>query len=454
MRNREKAPSTCSVSVCNGPSISASTALLLSIVAVVSTVTMGASGRRIRLKTAAVKKQSLEKSTAIKFDENGQLLPCFWPNGCAVSKDGRTPCRPMWLPASWAVGVKTTCESFLRVYISPAGKTYYDSNIKSAGITDRGPEATLRGAKLFAKERIKKGENWHCQKLSWDDDERFLRTLSETERKSIPSVSNLHIAVVSARRANVLQGIKDIVAIECGLRSSGCNSRWYVDSESFADYEQLGLDVVVGGRLTPARNMALEDAVKLGKSCVQVSDDIQKWTYWDTRNEVISFKEDPFVNKLVRDLVNREKVFNLSPGLTACFILGKMREVGAKLGGVYPQANPARAFHQCEFSNEHFILGDFFVADNSPVRFDESMTLKEDYDFTCTHLREHGKVLRWNRLLMTVKHYDNAGGAVSVRNATLEMANIKILQDKWPGVFYPTPGRVNEVSLHWGQRAF
>merc|ERR1712151_244008 len=44
---------------------------------------------------------------------------------------------------------------------------------------------------------------------------------------------------------------------------------------------KLGLDAVVGGKLIPARNMALDDAEKMGKACVQCSDDIEKWQYVD-----------------------------------------------------------------------------------------------------------------------------------------------------------------------------
>jgi hypothetical protein len=39
----------------------------------------------------------------------------------------------------------------------------------------------------------------------------------------------------------------------------------------------------------------------------------------------------------------------------------------------------------------HFVIGDFLVIDapNTPVRFDETMTLKEDYDY-CTQVRGMG----------------------------------------------------------------
>ena len=41
---------------------------------------------------------------------------------------------------------------------------------------------------------------------------------------------------------------------------------------------------------------------------------------------------------------------------------------------------------------------------NCTLKFDPSMTLKEDYDFTAAHLHTHGAVMRVNRLLMKALH--------------------------------------------------
>ena len=50
------------------------------------------------------------------------------------------------------------------------------------------------------------------------------------------------------------------------------------------------------------------------------------------------------------------------------------------------------------------------------MNFDNSMTLKEDYDFACAHIAKYGSVMRCNRMTLTVKHYDNGGGACSNRD--------------------------------------
>eukprot|EP00971_Amphidinium_carterae_P141428 2802330-Amphidinium_carterae.1 len=66
---------------------------------------------------------------------------------------------------------------------------------------------------------------------------------------------------------------------------------------------------------------------------------------------------------------------------------------GPRLGGVFPLGNHGMAFKKEAITTNNFILGDFFVADCSPCRFDTLMTLKEDYDFTCTHLEKYGSVI-------------------------------------------------------------
>merc|ERR1712151_1282797 len=112
----------------------------------------------------------------------------------------------------------------------------------------------------------------------------------------------------------------------------------------------------------------------------------------------------------------------------------------------------ARSFGGDEFSRKHFILGDFFVADTkTKVLFDAAMTLKEDYDFTCSHLRAHGSVMRCNRMTLRVKHYSNSGGAVATRDkkGVQERKNISVLKKKWPKVFSANPKRDNEVVMRW-----
>merc|ERR1712190_335433 len=120
----------------------------------------------------------------------------------------------------------------------------------------------------------------------------------------------------------------------------GIQPVWYVDAASVEDYCRLGLNAIVGGKLTPARNMALDDAKKKGKVCVQVSDDISKWTYYDIAKQ--DFRGETDFKKANNALLGATK-HTVSPLAAAQFMLAKMRASEKKpmLAGVFPTANAA-----------------------------------------------------------------------------------------------------------------
>merc|ERR1740121_2327516 len=186
------------------------------------------------------------------------------------------------------------------------------------------------------------------------------------------------------------------------------------------------------------------DAARAGKACVQVSDDIQRWDFYAGE---LGRQVDIYEGNRAAAAANH---LQISPAAAAMFLLAKLRAAraaqaketgrsgtGPRLAGVFPLGNRGQAFTNDAWTSDKFILGDFFVADLSPVRFEPRMTLKEDYDFTFAHLKKHGSVLRCNRLFISAVHETNTGGAVSERDdaGAKELANIKILQDKWPGAF-------------------
>lgn len=401
----------------------------------------------------------------------GAADPRHWKTNHDVKVEvdfGRYP----WLPDEWGQGVKITNPTAhstghtggtYTVIVAPDGKIFYHRGPAEdyAGFhfsNELGFNGQVRLAQLQAQQQIQlarmairesvKGQDQ--QIISTDRDETLFRLLSAAERKHLVNKSNFHFAVVSARRASSVSGVADIFTVQMQLVEAGITPTWYVDEASVKDYQKLGLKAVVGGKLTAARNMALRDANKAGKICVQLSDDISAWEY--RHGKVAAVRDYDAMNKAHA----AAKRIIVSPVAAARFILAKMRGaegmVKPKLGGVYMLGSCSRSFVGEMFQREHFILGDFFVVDaGSNVRFDEEMTLKEDYDFSCAHIKKHGSVMRCNRMTLNVKHYKNVGGACSNRDkkGREELRNVAILKRKWPGCFSNHPTRKGEVVMRW-----
>lgn len=370
-----------------------------------------------------------------------------WPANVLVDAE-----RVFWLPDDWGQGIKNTGPGGTYIgWVSPEGKFCYHRNL--GGKFKDGVEAVI-GRSLTALDGFNGLMRKIAARVPPGADDKFLTSvLTRQEQKHIAKASNFHFCVISARRADTLAGQQSIMVVEAHFRNAGVRPTWYVDEASVAAYEALSLNVVVGGKLTPARNKALADAAAKKKVCVQVSDDIHLWEYYDMKQLRGPQEDFSKANARVKETEKKGRAYKMSPVAAAQFILAKMRSDSTRpqLGGVLPQSNPAMGVGTEAFSYQHFILGDFFVVDRSDCRFDSAMTLKEDYDFTCSHLAEHGAVLRCNRMIVHAKHGTNMGGAVSERDraGAKERANIAILMDKWPGAFKPHGRRKDEVTLCW-----
>merc|ERR1712048_1385821 len=107
--------------------------------------------------------------------------------------------------------------------------------------------------------------------------------LTPGERKHVLPADKFHFCIISARRADTNASQHDLMVVEANFRNVGVKPTWYVDEASVPSYKALSLNVVVGGKLTPSRNKALADAAARKKVCVQVSDDISLWEYFDIK---------------------------------------------------------------------------------------------------------------------------------------------------------------------------
>lgn len=176
------------------------------------------------------------------------------------------------------------------------------------------------------------------------------------------------------------------------------------------------------GKLVESRNFALDHAQKTGVYCVQLSDDIKRARVNSNFGEKADVDLDDAINELVAECA-------ASP---------------YNLVGIPPTSNDF--FAQKRTVINQFVIGDLFVAKPCDIRFDERLTLKEDYDFTMQHVT-NGGVMRHQRMLFEFQHYSNKGGAVSYRDEQEEQRNIALLKEKWGTAVRDNPKRKNEILL-------
>jgi hypothetical protein len=265
-------------------------------------------------------------------------------------------------------------------------------------------------------------------------------------------VSDFQMSVIS-------KGRSDNVPLMMRLfEGTGAELTWVVGVGESKAYTAKGAHACVeGGGLCKSRNMAIELARTAGKLCVEMSDDLNVVSILLQEGEYAKPKDLSEGTALAKASLT----YLVSPVHAARFLECEMRATGAKLAGAHPTGNPGQMMMNEPTSDDLFIVGDFLVIDpDSEPRFDEKMTLKEDYDLTAQHLFKYGKVLRSNRVCVMATHYTNGGGAVELRGHfnkdepnPREQYNIGVLRYKWPGVCpqHGTRG-VNEVRFAWTMR--
>jgi len=190
-------------------------------------------------------------------------------------------------------------------------------------------------------------------------------------------------------------------------------------------YEKHGCkNVFETGSLMQSRNAALEMAFNENKICVQLSDDLKKVT----TNKNFKPKEQVDLDFAIQELIN---VFN--------------KVEGVYLMGIPPTSNDF--FAKSLISKNTFCIGDMLFVKPNDLRFDTSLTLKEDYDYTLQHLERYKNCFRYQKYLFEFEHYKNKGGAVDYRTEQEEQKNIKILFAKWGNKIKLNPKRKNEILI-------
>lgn len=175
----------------------------------------------------------------------------------------------------------------------------------------------------------------------------------------------------------------------------------------------IGVPKGVQGNLCRIRNYILDEEFKDGADVVVIVDDDMKGIYqWqNTKKQLIPTEEVDFFLQKYSQMA---------------------KDMGVYFWGMNINQDKQVYREYTPFSTTSYIGGPFQAfMKGSPLRYDERLSLKEDYDMTLQQLNEYRKVLRVNSHFYVVKQSEQSGGCASQRNYLEEERQLKLLQRKW-----------------------
>ncbi len=184
-------------------------------------------------------------------------------------------------------------------------------------------------------------------------------------------------------------------------------------------------NVILGGSLVGNRNAALDYCFNRNKICVQIDDDL------------INVSVNDFTGKRTKKYVTVKQAIDS--------LLKQFLETEYLFSGAAPTENP---FFATKPSQENILItAPFTITKPNEIRFDKTLKLKEDYDYTLQHIKKAG-CIRYHKYLFNFKRYGNKGGAVSYRTEQLEQTTINYLIEKWGECIKLNTKRPNEILLN------
>lgn len=84
---------------------------------------------------------------------------------------------------------------------------------------------------------------------------------------------------------------------------------------------------------------------------------------------------------------------------------------------------------------------------NDGLRYDETLSIKEDVDYLLQSLEKYHKALRLNKYRIYKESFTNSGGCSILRNPQTEKEQFKRMQEKWGSdIIRPNKPRGNSES--------
>ena len=183
------------------------------------------------------------------------------------------------------------------------------------------------------------------------------------------------------------------------------------------DYIKNGNDIVIcpdsaQGNLCGVRNWILDNLFNDNDCLVLLDDDCSFIGYYNNKDQY-RFKDNELIEFCEKSAL-------------LC------QQLGYKFFGLNCIPDKGAYKEYMPFGFTKYIGGPFQAhLKDSPIRYDEQLSLKEDYDMTLQHIYKYGGCLRTNYAHYNVKQAEQVGGCATYRNLDEEKRQFKLLQEKW-----------------------
>jgi len=182
------------------------------------------------------------------------------------------------------------------------------------------------------------------------------------------------------------------------------------EKDEYKDYNIIVMPDNIRGNIARVRNWIKDNLIK-DKGLI-IDDDIEAIKVWDIKN-----------NKPI--LIDVNVVEFIEKGFDLC------EQFGCTLWGVNILGDKGSYREYTPFSLNNTVSGSFMGFLNNELTFDETIPLKEDYDFCIQTLNKYRKLLRLNYAHLIKKDHKNKGGCADYRTVNKEVEQMDLFIKKW-----------------------
>ena len=180
---------------------------------------------------------------------------------------------------------------------------------------------------------------------------------------------------------------------------------------NFHDNELMVLPDSLRGNMAKVRNFILEHSDC--EVCVMMDDDVQYVGYFEN-GKVHTLNQKELIKKIIE-------------------WYHQAKDLSTVLFGVNLQCDYKFYREYSPISCLSPVLGPFscIIKEGNDLKYDDRLSLNEDYDYFLQVMRKHHKVLRWNKYHYRAGHLNKKGGCGAYRSLKREKEQAKIMQKKW-----------------------